>query len=79
MSYGKSTFLSGIYKRLDYLANMASSINENDYNTLELELNDLESKIDHLNKKIKDYTPNKTDIAAAKNDDKLILTSKIQS
>ena len=72
----KSTFLSGIYKRLDYLANMASSINENDYNTLELELNDLESKIDHLNKKIKDYTPNKTDIAAAKNDDKLILTSK---
>lgn len=72
----KSKFVDGIYKRLDYLADMATINKDSEYNTLELELNDLEKKIVKLQTKIKAYTPNDKDIQAAKNDDQLILTSK---
>lgn len=71
----QKNFVGGIYTRLDYLANMASII-DNDYSALTIELEDIDKQIDKLQVKIHEYTPNNEDIETAKNNDRLRLTSK---
>lgn len=71
----KRKYLDGLFKRINYLATMASS-EEPDYDALSIEYNEITKKIKELSLIIKAYTPTKADLDSAKNKDRIRLSSK---
>lgn len=64
-----------IFKRLDYMAAMAS-LNDSDIESILIEKRQLEQEIKSLNSDIKACTPSTADLAAARNNDQVRLSTK---
>lgn len=71
----KRKYLDGLFKRINYLATMASS-EEPDYEALAIEHEAILKKIKEIKATIKKYTPTKADLDSAKNKDRISLSAK---